>query len=83
MSGCSRPPAAVSGTGWRCATARSSATRSSRRPPAISRRANSFNVGGQLEQALVGTAVGDAGPRAVAIQHIVRSFDPCMVCTAH
>ena len=44
---------------------------------------DSFDVGGPLEQALVGTDVGDAGPRAVAIQHVVRSFDPCMVCTAH
>ncbi|MBI5260627.1 MAG: nickel-dependent hydrogenase large subunit [Bradyrhizobium sp.] len=44
---------------------------------------DSFDVAGPLEQALVGTDVGDAGSRAVAIQHIVRSFDPCMVCTAH
>lgn len=44
---------------------------------------DSLDVGGPLEQALVGTDVGEAGPRAVAIQHIVRSFDPCMVCTAH
>lgn len=44
---------------------------------------DSFDVGGPLEQALIGTDVGDAGARAVAIQHIVRSFDPCMVCTAH
>jgi hydrogenase large subunit len=44
---------------------------------------DSSDVGGPLEQALVGTDVGDAGPRAVAIQHIVRSLDPCMVCTAH
>ncbi len=44
---------------------------------------DSFDTGGPLEQALVGTDVGDAGARAVAIQHIVRSFDPCMVCTAH
>jgi uptake hydrogenase large subunit len=38
---------------------------------------------GPLEQALAGTPVGDDGARAVAIQHVVRSFDPCMVCTAH
>ncbi|WP_354165740.1 MULTISPECIES: nickel-dependent hydrogenase large subunit [unclassified Bradyrhizobium] len=44
---------------------------------------DSFDVGGPLEQALVGTDVGDAGPRAVAIQHIVRSFDPSMACTTH
>lgn len=44
---------------------------------------DSFGVAGPLEQALVGTDVGEAGARSVAIQHIVRSFDPCMVCTAH
>ena len=38
---------------------------------------------GALEQALVGTPVqaGEATP--VAVQHVVRSFDPCMVCTVH
>jgi hydrogenase large subunit len=38
---------------------------------------------GALEAALVGVKVepGDAQP--VAVQHIVRSFDPCMVCTVH
>lgn len=40
-------------------------------------------VPGPLEQALVGTPVGAEGAAAVAIQHVVRSFDPCMVCTAH
>ncbi|MCI4677441.1 nickel-dependent hydrogenase large subunit [Rhodoblastus acidophilus] len=40
-------------------------------------------VPGPLEQALVGVEVGDAGAKAPAIQHVVRSFDPCMVCTAH
>lgn len=38
---------------------------------------------GPLEQALVGTPVGDQPGRSVAVQHVVRSFDPCMVCTAH
>ncbi len=38
---------------------------------------------GALEQALVGLAVGPDGHDAVAIQHVVRSFDPCMVCTVH
>jgi len=33
---------------------------------------------GALEQALVGTPAGE-----VAVQHVVRSFDPCMVCTVH
>ncbi|GAB4170927.1 MAG: nickel-dependent hydrogenase large subunit [Rhodocyclaceae bacterium] len=38
---------------------------------------------GALEQALAGTpvAAGEAAP--VAVQHVVRSFDPCMVCTVH
>ena len=38
---------------------------------------------GALEQALIGAAVrtGEADP--LAVQHIVRSFDPCMVCTVH
>ncbi|MDR3376507.1 MAG: nickel-dependent hydrogenase large subunit [Ancalomicrobiaceae bacterium] len=40
-------------------------------------------VPGPLEQALVRLEVGDDGPEAVAVQHVVRSFDPCMVCTAH
>ncbi|MCB1774196.1 MAG: nickel-dependent hydrogenase large subunit, partial [Gammaproteobacteria bacterium] len=38
---------------------------------------------GALEQALVNTPVDDAGGDAVAVQHVVRSFDPCMVCTVH
>ncbi|MBF0471320.1 MAG: nickel-dependent hydrogenase large subunit [Gammaproteobacteria bacterium] len=40
-------------------------------------------VPGALEQALAGTVVGDRGEDAPAIAHIVRSFDPCMVCTVH
>ncbi|MGO9943963.1 MAG: nickel-dependent hydrogenase large subunit [Rhodoblastus sp.] len=40
-------------------------------------------VPGPLEQALVGVEVGSSGAKAPAIQHVVRSFDPCMVCTAH
>lgn len=38
---------------------------------------------GPLEQALVGTEVGQWGAKAASVQHVVRSFDPCMVCTAH
>ena len=38
---------------------------------------------GPLELALVGTEVGTEGASSVAVQHVVRSFDPCMVCTAH
>ncbi len=36
---------------------------------------------GPLEAALEGIAVD--GPGALAVQHVVRSFDPCMVCTVH
>jgi uptake hydrogenase large subunit len=38
---------------------------------------------GALEQALVGAPVQDGETTPVAVQHIVRSFDPCMVCTVH
>jgi Ni,Fe-hydrogenase I large subunit len=38
---------------------------------------------GALEQALVGAPVRDGEQTPVAVQHIVRSFDPCMVCTVH
>ncbi len=37
---------------------------------------------GPLELALQGCPVGD-DPDPVVIQHIIRSFDPCMVCTVH
>jgi hydrogenase large subunit len=38
---------------------------------------------GALERALVGIPVGPDGKAPVAVQHVVRSFDPCMVCTVH
>lgn len=39
---------------------------------------------GALEQALTGTPVDSTRhPRKIAVQHVIRSFDPCMVCTAH
>jgi hydrogenase large subunit len=38
---------------------------------------------GALEQALVGAALRDGERSPVSAQHIVRSFDPCMVCTVH
>ncbi len=40
-------------------------------------------VPGALEQALVGAPVREGENEPVAVQHIVRSFDPCMVCTVH
>jgi hydrogenase large subunit len=38
---------------------------------------------GALEQALVGAPVRPGESAPVSVQHIVRSFDPCMVCTVH
>jgi len=38
---------------------------------------------GPLEQALVGTPAEESEKEPVAVQHVVRSFDPCMVCTVH
>lgn len=38
---------------------------------------------GALERALIGTQVPDGEDDPVLVQHIVRSFDPCMVCTVH
>jgi uptake hydrogenase large subunit len=38
---------------------------------------------GALEQALVNAPVRDGEKDPVSVQHIVRSFDPCMVCTVH
>jgi hydrogenase large subunit len=38
---------------------------------------------GALEQALVGTPAGESEDMPLAVQHVVRSFDPCMVCTVH
>ncbi|HEB54958.1 MAG TPA: HupV protein [Gammaproteobacteria bacterium] len=40
-------------------------------------------VPGALEQALIGAPVRDGEKEPVAVQHIVRSFDPCMACTVH
>ena len=40
-------------------------------------------VPGPLETALVGAPVRPGETTPVAVQHIVRSFDPCMVCTVH
>ncbi len=38
---------------------------------------------GALELALRDAPVRDGERNPVAVQHIVRSFDPCMVCTVH
>ena len=39
-------------------------------------------VPGPLEQALVGVPSGGEDPSS-AVYHVVRSYDPCMVCTVH
>lgn len=44
---------------------------------------DSAGVPGALEQALVGLPVGEGESVPLAVQHVVRSFDPCMVCTVH
>jgi len=38
---------------------------------------------GACEAALVGAPVRPGEVTPIAVQHIVRSFDPCMVCTVH
>ena len=40
-------------------------------------------VPGPLEAALVGAVVAPGEDTPLSVQHIVRSFDPCMVCTVH
>lgn len=40
-------------------------------------------VPGPLEAALEGAPVAKAETTPISVQHIVRSFDPCMVCTVH
>ena len=45
---------------------------------------DAVGVPGPLEQALEGVpADADDPARNVLVQHVVRSFDPCMVCTVH
>lgn len=44
---------------------------------------DAMSIPGALEQALVGAPVRAGEKDPVSVQHIVRSFDPCMVCTVH
>ncbi|MCB1477494.1 MAG: nickel-dependent hydrogenase large subunit [Rhodobiaceae bacterium] len=44
---------------------------------------DSAGTPGALEQALKGAPVRAGEREPVAVQHIVRSFDPCLVCTVH
>lgn len=37
---------------------------------------------GAVEEALIGTSVGDE-KNPVEIAHIIRSYDPCLFCTVH
>jgi uptake hydrogenase large subunit len=39
-------------------------------------------VRGPWEEAIVGTSVRDTGD-PIEVEHVVRSFDPCLVCTVH
>lgn len=43
---------------------------------------DSAGVRGPIEQALIGTPIEDLD-NPVALGHVVRSFDPCLVCTVH
>ncbi|OIP93464.1 MAG: Ni,Fe-hydrogenase I large subunit [Syntrophobacteraceae bacterium CG2_30_61_12] len=43
---------------------------------------DSLGVGGPWEQALVGTPMPDP-ENPIAVGHVIRSFDACLVCTVH
>ena len=47
------------------------------------RQGDAAGTPGALEAALEGAPVQPGEDTPVAVQHIVRSFDPCMVCTVH
>lgn len=40
-------------------------------------------IPGPLEQALIDTPVKPGETGRIAVQHVIRSFDPCMVYTVH
>ncbi|MEM9248205.1 MAG: nickel-dependent hydrogenase large subunit [Pseudomonadota bacterium] len=44
---------------------------------------DSAGMPGPLEAALVGAEVPPGAETPLSVQHIVRSYDPCMVCTVH
>ena len=44
---------------------------------------DSSGAPGPVEAALVGAEVGENEDTPLSVQHIVRSFAPCMVCTVH
>jgi Ni,Fe-hydrogenase I large subunit len=43
---------------------------------------DSNGVRGPIEEALIGTTIRDSA-NPVELGHVVRSFDPCLVCTVH
>ncbi len=43
---------------------------------------DSNDVPGAIEQALIGTPVEDE-KNPVEVSHVIRSYDPCLVCTVH
>ena len=44
---------------------------------------DAFGAPGPVEAALEGAPVREGETEPLSVQHIVRSFDPCMVCTVH
>lgn len=44
---------------------------------------DSQSIPGPLEQALEGAPIREGEKTPISVQHIVRSFDPCMACTVH
>ncbi len=43
---------------------------------------DSFGNNGPIESAVIGTEIADES-NPVEIQHIIRSYDPCLACTVH
>ena len=43
---------------------------------------DSSGVRGPFEEAVVGTEIKDPD-NPIEVEHIIRSFDPCLVCTVH
>ena len=49
---------------------------------ALFRGQDADGVRGPMEEALIGTRVKNP-ENPLEIHHVVRSFDPCLVCTVH
>ena len=52
-------------------------------PPRIDERTDVYLVGATLYEIVAGKPPHDGRSFVEMMQHIVRSFDPCMVCTVH